>query len=118
MKLSAFEKIIRKVVREEIDYALRREITLLKEEIAKPNQNLQTNESNISKERTEFRQKLQQQMPTFNTGDGTLDSLLNETALTPSPEETFAVNDPVNQFINKDYGPLMKAMDKNKNYRP
>ncbi len=118
MKLSAFEKIIRKVVREEIDYALRREIALLREEIVKPNQNLKINESNISKEQTEFRQKLQQQMPTFNTGDGTLDSLLNETALTPSPEETFAVNDPVNQFINKDYGPLMKAMDKNKNYRP
>ena len=118
MKLSAFEKIIRKVVREEIDYALRREIALLREEIVKPNQNLKINESNISKEQTEFRQKIQQQMPTFNTGDGTLDSLLNETALTPSPEETFAVNDPVNQFINKDYGPLMKAMDKNKNYRP
>ena len=118
MKLSAFEKVIRKVVREEIDYALRREIALLKEELTKPDQNLQINESNISKEKTEFRQKLQQQMPTFNTGDGTLDSLLNETALTPSPEETFAVNDPVNQFINKDYGPLMEAMDKNKNYRP
>ena len=118
MKLSAFEKVIRKVVREEIDYALRREIALLKEELTKPNQNLQINESNNSKEKTEFRQKLQQQIPTFNTGDGTLDSLLNETALTPSPEETFAVNDPVNQFINKDYGPLMEAMDKNKKYRP
>ena len=33
MKLSAFEKIIRKVVREEIDYALRREISSLKEEL-------------------------------------------------------------------------------------
>ena len=34
MKLSAFEKIIRKVVREEIDYALRREMTILKEELS------------------------------------------------------------------------------------
>ena len=33
MKLSAFEKVIRKVVREEIDYALKREISLLKEEL-------------------------------------------------------------------------------------
>ena len=33
MKLSAFEKVIRKVVREEIDYALRREIALLKENL-------------------------------------------------------------------------------------
>ena len=118
MKLSAFEKIIRKVVREEIDYALRREIALLKEEMVKPNQNFQIKESNTSEEKTEFRQKIQQQMPSFNTGDGTLDSLLNETAISPDPEETFAVNDPVNQFINKDYVPLMKAMDKNKNYRP
>ena len=33
MKLSAFEKVIRKVVREEIDYALRREIAFLKENL-------------------------------------------------------------------------------------
>ena len=33
MKLSSFEKIIRKVIREEIDHALRREIALLKEEL-------------------------------------------------------------------------------------
>jgi len=118
MKLSAFEKIIRKVVREEIDYALRREIALLKEEIVKPTQNLQIKESNTSEEKTEFRQKIQQQMPSFNTGDGTLDSLLNETAMSPSAEETFNTNDPTNQFINKDYGPLMKAMQKNKNFRP
>ena len=39
MKLNAFEKIIRKVVREEIDYALKRELTYLKEEINKPNSN-------------------------------------------------------------------------------
>ena len=45
MKLSAFEKVIRKVVREEIDYALRREIALLKEELVKPNPALQITES-------------------------------------------------------------------------
>ena len=33
MKLDSFEKLIRKVVREEIDYALRREFALIKEEI-------------------------------------------------------------------------------------
>ncbi len=118
MKLNAFEKIIRKVVREEIDYALKRELTSLKEEIVKPNQNLQIKESNTSEIKEEFRQKIQQQMPSFNTGNGTLDSLLNETAVTPSSEEIFNVNDPVNQFANKDYGPLMKAMNKNKNFRP
>ena len=34
MKLNTFEKIIRKVIREEIDYALRRELALLKEELS------------------------------------------------------------------------------------
>ena len=118
MKLSAFEKVIRKVVREEIDYALRREIALLKEELTKPNQNLQINKKEDKVAKAEFRQKIQQQRPSFNTGNGTLDSLLNETAISPSAEETFNANDPINQFINKDYGPLMEAMDKNKNYRP
>ena len=117
MKLSAFEKVIRKVVREEIDYALRREIALLREELVKPNKDFQIKESNNSL-KEEFRQKIQQQMPSFNTGNGTLDSLLNETAVSPSQEEIFNANDPVNQFINKDYGPLLKAMDKNKNFRP
>ena len=118
MKLSAFEKIIRKVVREEIDYALKRELTYLKEEINSDNKNLQIKESDTSKEKDEFRQKIKQQMPSFNTGNETLNSLLNETATTPSSEETYMANDPVNQFINKDYAPLMKAMEKNKNFRP
>jgi hypothetical protein len=115
MKLSAFEKIIRKVVREEIDYALRREIALLKEELSSSKPIIEKEDKLV---KDEFRQKIQQQMPSFNTGNGTLDSLLNETATSPSQEETFAANDPVNQFINKDYGPLLKAMNKNKNFRP
>tara|TARA_B100002019_G_scaffold226212_1_gene199249 strand:+ start:2262 stop:2618 length:357 start_codon:yes stop_codon:yes gene_type:complete len=118
MKLNAFEKIIRKVVREEIDYALRREIAMLKEELTKPTSNSLTTKMNDKPLKEEFRQKITQQMPSFNTGNGTLDSLLNETAITPSSEEIFNANDPVNQFINKDYGPLMEAMNKNKNFRP
>jgi hypothetical protein len=117
MKLSAFEKIIRQVVREEIDYALKRELNSLKEEI-KSDKNFQITEQTNSKSKEEFRQNIKQQMPSFNTGNNTLDSLLSETANTPSPEDTFSANDPVNKFINKDYGPLMEAMDKNKNFRP
>jgi len=119
MKLSAFEKVIRKVVREEIDYALRREITLLKEELTNPNLTPPIKESNTNSLKGEFRQKVQQQMPSFNTGNGTLDSLLNETAVSPSREETFNINDPTNAFLNKDYGPLMNAMNKTKeHFRP
>lgn len=119
MKLSAFEKIIRKVVREEIDYALQREILALKEElsITKPVIK-ETSDNEALKE--DFRSKIRSQMPppNFNTGNGTLDSLLAETAMAPTPEETFAANDPVNQFINKDYSQLMNAIDSKKNFRP
>tara|TARA_B100000963_G_scaffold334718_1_gene328162 strand:- start:12525 stop:12887 length:363 start_codon:yes stop_codon:yes gene_type:complete len=120
MKLSAFEKIIRKVVREEIDYALRREIALLKEELTlQPQQRVVESKVN-TQEAEDFRTKLREQMPppNFNTGNDTLNSLLSETAISPTPEQTFAANDPVNEFINKDYGPLMEAMDKKKEFRP
>ena len=118
MKLRAFEKIIRKVVREEIDYALRREITSLKEELSGVKPVIAEKKENKAA-KAEFRQKIQQQMPSFNTGNGTLDSLLNETAVSPSAEEVFNTNDPVNQFLNKDYSGLMAAMDKKKeHFRP
>lgn len=119
MKLSAFEQIIRKVVREEIDYALRREIQSLKEELSntKPVIKEKTEDKTLKEE---FRSKIRSQIPppNFNTGNGTLDSLLSETALAPTPEQTFASNDPVNQFINKDYSELMNAIDKKKEFRP
>jgi hypothetical protein len=117
MKLSAFEKIIRKVVREEIDYALRREIQTLKEELSNQPQPIAESKTN-NIEAEDFRTKIRAQMPSFNSGNSTLDSLLSETAITPTAEQTFASNDPVNQFINKDWGPVMEAIDKKKNYRP
>ena len=121
MKLSAFEKIIRKVVREEIDYALKREISLLKEELTSNTQVVTERKTEPNPE--DFRQKLKEQFtpPSFNSGDSTLDSLLNETAresATIPTESTYNQNDPINQFVNKDYSQLMEAMDKNKNFRP
>lgn len=120
MKLSSFEKIIRKVVREEIDYALRREIALLKEELTTQPQQRVVETKSDSQEAKDFRSKLREQMPppNFNTGNDTLNSLLSETATTPTPEQTFAANDPVNQFINKDYAPIMNAIEKKKEFRP
>lgn len=121
MKLSAFEKIIRKVVREEIDHALRREIALLKEELStQPPQQRVVETKDNTQEVEAFRAKLKTQMPppNFNTGNDTLNSLLSETAITPTPEETFASNDPVNQFVNKDWGPMMNAISKKKDFRP
>ena len=57
MKLSAFEKVIRKVVREEIDYALRREIALLKEELIQ-NPKPQITESKLNPSNEEFKKKI------------------------------------------------------------
>ena len=120
MKLSSFEKIIRKVVREEIDYALRREIALLREELtSQPQQRVVESQSN-PQEVEDFRAKLRSQMPppNFNTGNDTLNSLLSETATSPTPEQTFTANDPINQFVNKDWGPIMNAISKKKDFRP
>ena len=121
MKAKQFEKFIRTVIREEIDSALRREISFLKEELmGRNNAPLVTNtpqQTNVE----EFRNKLREQIappPSFNTGDDTLNSLLQETATTPTWEEKAAINDPVNQFINKDYRPVMDAIDKKKDFRP
>jgi len=121
MKLNAFEKIIRKVVREEIDYALRREIALLKEELSTPNTVVTERKAEPSTD--EFRQKLKEQFtpPSFNSGDATLDSLLRDTAMNSAPIEAkpqYNPHDPVNQFANKDYSQLMEAIDNKKNYRP
>ena len=79
MKLSAFEKVIRKVVREEIDYALRREIALLKENLTTNNQAITEVKNEPAPE--EFRQKLREQFtPQAFSQDSTLNGLLNETA--------------------------------------
>ena len=120
MKLSAFEKIIRNVVREEIDHALRREIALLKEELNTQPVKERVVEVQNTQEVENFRAKLRAQMPppNFNTGNDTLNTLLSETAMAPTPEETFATNDPVNQFLNKDYSQLMGAIEKKKEFRP
>jgi ATP-dependent Lon protease len=125
MKLSAFEKVIRKIMREEIDYALKRELKTLKEEIVKQESSTQQRvvESigdNIEAE--EFRAKLRAQMPPpeFNTGDDTLNSLLAETAMGSSLVETTVSNpyDPTSYFINRDYSQLMEAIEKKKEHRP
>ena len=85
MKLNALEKIIRKVVREEIDYALRREFALLKEEISTTKPLVKETPSTTNKNlKEEFRTKIKSQLPSFNSGNPTLDSLLSETATTPT----------------------------------
>jgi hypothetical protein len=136
MKLSVFENMIRKVVREEIDYALKREIKGLKESIQS---------SNIIKEETKPKTKKKTQ---FNSNGArrkkpllqdyaknpALNDLLNETALgasewgkelnggasanisqpfmTGDPLPTESLPEEVKSAVTRDYSGLMEAMDK------
>ena len=131
MKATVFEKLIRKVVREEIDYALRREIKSLKEDLReelKPTiveQSIQRtpipkNVQTSLKEKIMGRKPISQQF----TSNNALNDLLNETAQgDTNTESTVAVPEtpmPVEiaNVVNRDYRELMKAMDKIKNHRP
>ena len=129
MKASAFENLFRKVVREEIDYALRREIKTLKEDLR---DELKPTIVEQQIQRTPIPQNVQSSLKekimgkpiaqSF-TSNGALNDLLNETAqgntnlestLTPeAPMPTAVAN-----VVNKDYRELMRAIDKKKNSRP
>jgi hypothetical protein len=129
MKATVFEKLIRKVVREEIDYALRREIKTLKEDLRdelKPTiveQQIQRTPvpQNVQ---TSLKEKIMSKpIAQSFTSNGALNDLLNETAqgntnlestLTPeAPMPTAVAN-----VVNRDYRELMRAIDKKKNSRP
>jgi len=95
MKAKTFENLIRKVVREEIDYALRREIKSLKEdlrdEINSPIVEQELPSSTISESsKDSLRKKIMGTNPilnktikpkTFISDNPTLNDLLNETAM-------------------------------------
>jgi len=137
MKATVFEKLIRKVVREEIDYALRREIKTLKEDLRdefKSTITDQPTQRNITATgmgnpipasvQTSLKEKIMGKSISQNfTSNGALNDLLNETAqgntnlestLTPeAPVPTSVAN-----VVNKDYRELMRAIDKRKNSKP
>ena len=135
MKAKTFENLIRKVVREEIDYSLRREIKSLKEDLRdelKPT--ITEHTERIVKvpkaTKTSLKEKIMgtqpiKQQPTQNfTSNSALNDLLNETAqgdtntqtaTAPSITETTNMPDPVAKVVNRDYRSLMQAIDKKKN---
>ena len=131
MKAKTFENLIRKVVREEIDYALRREIKSLKEDLRdelKPTI-VEHKERMVEVPETtknSLREKIMGKKP-FKpqnfTNNPALNDLLNETAQgdtnleggnAPSmPIEEMPA--PVQKVVNRDYRELMKAIDRKKN---
>ena len=134
MKASTFENLIRKVVREEIDYSLRREIKSLKEDLRselKPTIVEQVQETIEVPQATKnsLREKIMgnapiKQRPKANfTQNSALNDLLNETAMgdtntqtatAPSIMETANMPAPVAEAVTRDYSDLMKAINKKK----
>ena len=141
MKAKTFENLIRRVVREEIDYALRREIKSLKEDLRdelKPtiiehNERIvEVPQQNSLKEKIMGKKPFKKQQFVSNS---TLNDLLNETAAgdtntqtamapvslsepfatgAPLPMDTTGMPDSVANAVTRDYSSLMKAINKKK----
>ena len=142
MKAKTFENLIRKVVREEIDYALRREIKSLKEDLRDDLKPTITEHKERMVEvpetaKNSLREKIMGNQPFKKqsfTSNGMLNDLLNETAqgdtnlngnMSPvSMEGNFntvqgmseeVIPEVVSKAVNRDYSSLMKAIDKRNN---
>ena len=143
MKAKTFENLIRKVVREEIDYALRREIKSLKEDLRdelKPNI-IEHKERMVEVPqpvKNSLKEKIMGKKPFKKqnfVGNSTLNDLLNETAAgdtntqsamapvsleqpfssgAPLPMDTTGMPTTVANAVTKDYSALKKAIDKKK----
>ena len=139
MKAKTFENLIRKVVREEIDYALRREIKSLKEDLRDELKPTITEHTERLVEvpqlpQSSLKEKIMGKKPFKKqnfVGNSTLNDLLNETAAgdTNTQSAMAPVGDPfgssgiipteampkeVANVVNRDYRSLMKAIDKKK----
>ena len=128
MKAQLFEKLIRKIVRDEIDYALRRELKSLKEDLRDEIKPVITEQPIISTPvpdnvKTTLKEKIMGKNPIKKQNyvkESTLNSLLNETAMgdtntqtaMASTEETMPTE--VANVVTRDYRELMQAIDKKK----
>ena len=141
MKAKTFESLIRKVVREEIDYALRREIKSLKEDLRdelKPTIVEHTERKVKIPQQSSLKEKIMGKKPFKKqqfVANSTLNDLLNETAAgdtntqtamapvslsqpfssgAPLPMDTTGMPESVANAVTRDYSSLMKAIDKKK----
>ncbi len=143
MKAKTFENLIRKVVREEIDYALRREIKSLKEDLRDGLKPTITEHTERLVEvpkvpQSSLKEKIMGKKPIKKqqfVGDSMLNDLLNETAAgdtnlnsgnspvslsqpfatgDPLPMNTAGMPDSVAKAVTRDYSGLMNAINKKK----
>ena len=127
MKAKTFENLIRKIVREEIDYALRREIKSLKEDLRDEFKPIITEHKEEIVEipettRNSLKEKIMGKKPFKKqnfVGNSTLNDLLNETAAGDTNTQsamapTESIPAEVASVVNRDYRSLMKAIEKKK----
>ena len=143
MKAKTFENLIRKVVREEIDYALRREIKSLKEDLRDGLKPTITEHTERLVEvpkvpQSSLKEKIMGKKPIKKqqfVGDSMLNDLLNETAAgdtnlnsgnspvslsqpfatgDPLPINTAGMPDSVAKAVTRNYSGLMNAINKKK----
>ncbi len=132
MKLSLFKKVIREVVREEIEYSLSRLRTELKEVLVSKINDEILNETPTVAQSTKVVQKpvteSKQRAPM--TKDSILNDLLKETAdsgewqninkeaeTTSVMDNTQNLPDHLADALNKDYSAVMKAVDKKAKFK-
>ena len=132
MKLSLFKKVIREVVREEIEYSLSRLRTELKEvlvskindEILKETPTVAKSTNVVQKPVTESKEKVPM------TKDSILNDLLKETAdsgewqninkeaeTTSVMDQTEQLPDHLANALNKDYSGVMKAVEEKAKFK-
>ena len=106
MKAKTFENLIRKVVREEIDYALRREIKSLKEDLR----------DELKPTITEHKERLVEvpKNPMSETANSPVSLSDPFASGAPMPMDTTGMPESVANAVTRDYSGLMKAIDKKK----
>jgi len=141
MKAKTIKNLNRKIVREESDYALRREIKSLKEDLRdelKPTITEHTERKVEVPQQSTLKEKIMGKKPFKKqqfVSNSTLNDLLNETAAgdtntqtamapvslsqpfasgAPLPMDTAGMPESVANAVTRDYSGLMKAIDKKK----
>lgn len=133
MKAKAFEDLIRKVVREEIDYSLSREIRHLKEDLrSEKNSTIVEHTEKVieaPQQKNPLKEKIMGKKPPQKlnfTNNSALNDLLNETAqgdtrlegnkpMSMTSDAMLQTAPPeVAEAITRDYSSLMKAINKKK----
>ena len=136
MKLSIFKKLIREVIREELDYKFSRLEKKLDEVVVKSNINNINENRTQAPQSTDFKKlmngdnKVQSNVSAPKTNSSVLNDLLQETAESGEwkninkeaetksvKDNTQGLPDHLANALNKDYSEVMKAVDKKAKFK-